>query len=142
MRNRIPFLYDGATVVSAAGWSASELMMTGPEADVGLATNFALLNSRRLPSRVWTATLRLCFLWGRAGSVAGPHAYRRRGSGLAGGARRSQPGPRLLPYVAAPADRSDRGLTKCQYTDLTQQETFSRHSKLVFFRFWRLRVLY
>jgi hypothetical protein len=41
MRNRIPFLYDGATVVSAAGWSASELMMTGPEADVGLATNFA-----------------------------------------------------------------------------------------------------
>jgi hypothetical protein len=22
MRNRIPFLYDGATVVSAAGWSS------------------------------------------------------------------------------------------------------------------------
>src|ERR1700692_681277 len=50
-------------------------MMTGPKADVGgLAAYFALLNSRRLPSRVWTATLRLCFLWGRAGSVASPHA--------------------------------------------------------------------
>jgi hypothetical protein len=45
---------------------ASELMTTRPKAGIGdLARYFALLNSRPLPSGVWTATLQHSFLWGR-----------------------------------------------------------------------------